>query len=295
MDPKSSPVPAAPRHVGEVVVLEAKDWTGAEEALSKLAHASLNRRRPPPGSDFSAGPRATEPPLDATLRTPDLKIDPLATNRPSLGTSHSRVRLLAAACVGVAVTLAWQSYGGPTRQMIASAVPQLAWLAPSPAMDAPSSRDSAVEQPSPPVVQAPAPQEASMQAASGASTGSEAAALPAPSAPSPELQQQLETMAHDLAAVRQSVDQLAAGQEQMARDIAKLHAAAPDTRRRVSALPPPAAPTPTLRKPVLPPEPAPQASTATLPPPPPPEPSFQAPVAPLPPTPEPPRPPMPVR
>jgi hypothetical protein len=47
------------------------------------------------------------------------------------------------------------------------------------------------------------------------------AASPALSEPSLELRQ-LETLSHDLAAVRESVEQLAAGQEQIARDIAKL-------------------------------------------------------------------------
>lgn len=294
MDPKPGSSQAAAQHVGEVVVLEPKDWTSAEEALSKLAHTALNRRRPPAGSDFSAGPRVTEPSPDPTLRPADLRNDRLTSDRLARGTSRSPARLLAAACFGVAVTLAWQSYGGPARQMIASAVPQLGWLAP--AMDPPSSRDSVVEQANPPLVQAPVPQDASAQGGAGAPTASETAVLPAaPAALSPEVQQQLETMARDLAAVRQSVEQLGAGQEQMARDIAKLHAPAPDPRRRVSAFPPPAVPATAARKPVLPPpEPAPQSSTATLPPPPL-EPPPQASTAPLPPAPEPPRPPMPVR
>jgi hypothetical protein len=73
--------------------------------------------------------------------------------------------------------------------------------------------------------------------------------------------QQLETMAHDLAVVRQSLEQLAAGQEQMARDIAKLQAAGQDIRRRMS-LPPPAAP---AREPVPPPQPAPQGISGAAP------------------------------
>jgi hypothetical protein len=98
-------------------------------------------------------------------------------------------------------------------------------------------------------------------------------------------------MAHDLAAVRQSVEQLAAGQEQMARDIAKLQTAGQDIRRRISVLPPAAA---TAHKPVPPPQPALQSSVAPLPPAPP-ELAPPSSAAPLPP-PEPQlRPPMPVR
>jgi hypothetical protein len=295
MDSKLSPAQADPHHYGDVVLLAPKDWTDAEEALSRLAHVASDRRRPTAGSDFSAGPRVTEPSLDATLRPADLNNDPLATDRPSLGrrTSRSLARFLVTACIGVAATLAWQSYGGTAKQMIANSAPQLSWLLSLPAMNPPSGREIAVEQPSPPAVQASAPQAASAQAGAVAPTASEPAASTAPTAPSPDLQQ-LATMAHDLAAVRQSVEQLAAGQEQMARDIAKLQTAGQDIRRRISALPPAAATT--AHKPVPPPQPALQSSVAPLPPAPP-EPAPPSSAAPLPPAPpEPPsRPPMPVR
>jgi hypothetical protein len=72
--------------------------------------------------------------------------------------------------------------------------------------------------------------------------GPEIAAEPA--APSPD-QQQLKAMALSLAAVRQRVEQLAAGQEQLvagqeqtASDIAKLQAAEQDIRHKISAAPP---------------------------------------------------------
>src|SRR5580700_1608819 len=130
MDSKPSRAPADPHHDGDVVVLATKDWTDAEEALSRLAHVASDRRRPAAGSDFAAGPRVTEPSLDATLRPAGVNNDPLPTGRPSLGrrTSRSLTRFLATACVGVAATLAWQSYGDAARQMIASAAPQLGWL-----------------------------------------------------------------------------------------------------------------------------------------------------------------------
>jgi hypothetical protein len=294
MDSKLSRTQADPHHDGDVVVLAPTDWTDAEEALSKLAHVASDRRRPMAGSDFSAGPRVTEPLLDSTLRPADLNNGPLPTDRPSLGrrTSRRLASFLVMACIGVAATLAWQSYGGTARQMIANAAPQLSWLLSRPAVNPLSGREVAVEQPSPPAVQAPAPQAASAQAGTVAPTASETTASTAPTLPSPELQQ-LETMAHDLAAVRQSVEQLAAGQEQMARDIAKLQTAEQDMRRRITALPPAAA---AMRKLVPPPQPAPQLSAAPLPPASP-EPLPPPPAAPLAPAlPEPAlRPPMPVR
>ena len=295
MESKLSPAQADPHHDGDAVLLAPKDWTDAEQALSRLAHVASDRRRSTAGSDFSAGPRVTEPSLDATLRPADLNNDPSPTDRPSLGrrTSRSLARFLVMACVGAAAILAWQSYGGTAKQMIANSAPQLSWLLSLPAMNPPSGREIAVEQPSPPAVQASAPQAASAQAGTVASTESETAASTALTAPSAELQQ-LETMAHDLAAVRQSVEQLAAGQEQMARDIAKLQTAGQDIRRRISALPPAAATT--ARKPVPPPQTALQSSVAPLPPAPP-EPAPRSSAAPLPPAPLelPSRPPMPVR
>jgi hypothetical protein len=311
MDSKPSPTQADPHQNGDVVLPAPKDWTDAEKVLSKLAHVASDRRRAAAGSDFSAGPRATEPSLDARLRAADLHNRPFPTARPSLGrrTSRGLPRFLVAACVGVAATLAWQSYGATAKQMIADLAPQLSWLLLSPPATNPPGQEMTAEQPSPPDIQAPAPQVASAKAGVVASTASETAASTVPAAPSPELQQ-LETMARDLAAVRQSVEQLAAGQEEMARDIAKLQTAGQDIRRRISGLPPPAATT--ARKPVPPPQLAPQSSAALppappqgatqssatpFPPAPPLQPAPQTSAAPFPPAPSesPLRPPMPVR
>src|SRR5260370_20465517 len=76
MDSKLSPAQADPHHDGDVVLLAPKDWTDAEEALSKLAHVASDRRRPAAGSDFSAGPPVTEPSLYATLRPSHLNNEP---------------------------------------------------------------------------------------------------------------------------------------------------------------------------------------------------------------------------
>jgi hypothetical protein len=185
MDSKLSPAQADPHHGGDVLLLAPKDWTDAEEALSRLAHVASDRRRPTAGSDFSAGPRVTEPSLDAAPRRADLNHDPLPTDRPSPGsrTSRSLARFLVTACIGAAATLAWQSYGGAAKQMIASSAPQLSWLLSLPAVSPPSSREIAVEQPSPPAVEASAPQAAPAQAEAVALTASETAGSAAPQRP----------------------------------------------------------------------------------------------------------------
>ncbi len=135
--------------------------------------------------------------------------------RPSLGkrASRSLTRFLIIFCFGVAATIAWQSYGDAAREMIANSYPQLSWLAP--------------------------------QAASLAQTASDMPA-PAPSAtPSPELKQ----LSLAFATMRQSVDQLAASQQQMADGIAKLAADQQELLHKISAPPPRPAPTP-ARKPM---------------------------------------------
>jgi hypothetical protein len=94
-------------------------------------------------------------------------------------------------CLGVAATLVWQSYGKTGLESVGNFFPQLAWLTP----------------------EAAAPVQSAPQGV-------------APSGPrydSPGFEQ-LKAIALGLAALRQSVDQLTAGQEQMANEVAKLGA-----------------------------------------------------------------------
>jgi len=126
------------------------------------------------------------------------------------------MRFLIAICVGVAATLAWQSYGDAARQIIANSYPQLAWLAP----------EAAVAQTAPATILPP-------------NTSSD--------------QQQLKAMSLDLAVLRQRVDQIAAGQDRITRDItAKLQAAEQDILDKISAPVPQPAAAP-ARKPAPPP------------------------------------------
>jgi hypothetical protein len=131
-------------------------------------------------------------------------------NRPSLvrRTTRRVTRFLIVLCIGVATTLAWQSYGDVARAMIANSFPQLGWLAP-------------VEQAAPDMAASAAPA--------------------APSADVQQLKEQLKELSLGFDAVRQSVDQLAAqvaaGQRQMAGDIAKLQAEISPPPQRAAAVP----------------------------------------------------------
>ncbi len=154
-------------------------------------------------SEFPEDRWATEPPIQARTRPTDRRIE-----QPSLDkrASGGFARFLIIFCIGVAATLVWQSYGDVAREMIANSSPQLRWLAPQ-----------AVAQTAPDMV-----------------------APTAPATPSPDVQQ-LKGMSLGLAAVRQSVEQLAAAQQQMTDEIAKLQATEQEILDKVSGPPRPAA------------------------------------------------------
>lgn len=113
------------------------------------------------------------------------------------------MRLLITFCIGIAATLAWQSYGDTARRIIADSYPRLSWLAPETA-----------------VAQTPAD-------------------TTAPTALDRAQQEQLKAMSLAMAAVRERVDdlvaQFAAGQQQMTLDFtAKLQATERDLLDKIS-------------------------------------------------------------
>ena len=127
------------------------------------------------------------------IRPTTLESDWFQNRKPSLRKRASRAlsRFLIAFCTGVAATLAWWSYGDAARQMIANYYPQLGWLAPKAEPVAQSAPDMIV--------------------------------LAPPAAPSFD-QQQLSAMSLNLDAVRQSIDRIVAGQEQMTRSVDQIAA-----------------------------------------------------------------------
>jgi hypothetical protein len=74
-------------------------------------------------SEFSKARWAAEPSIDAPLQPTDL--DLVVRPPSSLGKQASFARFLIAFCIGVAATLAWQSYGDAVRRMTASSSPRL--------------------------------------------------------------------------------------------------------------------------------------------------------------------------
>jgi hypothetical protein len=127
------------------------------------------------------------------------------SRRPRRRAAGGFSRFILSVGLGVAGTLAWQSYGDTARQMIAGWYPQLSWLAP---------RSAAAQTPD------------GVVAVPGAAAD-----------------QEIKALALGLAAMRQRVDQLAAqiaaGQDQMTRDItARMQAAQRDIMDKIAAAQP---------------------------------------------------------
>ena len=114
-------------------------------------------------------------------------------------------RYLVAILIGVAATLAWQSYGESAKQIIATRAPELGWTPQAKQMIA--SWTLGWTKP---------PASSEKQASPVAQT--------APTTPTLD-PAQVQQMTQNLAALRQSVEQLAGGQDQMAREMARLEAA----------------------------------------------------------------------
>jgi hypothetical protein len=156
-----------------------------------------------------------------TLSAAQTRTDPLGSGRSSrkrrasLGWS----RALIAVAIGIAVTLSWQSYGDTAKQIIAGfAQEQLGW----PISLSASSAPAVGEQPNlPPVPPSGSP-----------------ATLPKNSPDSLRASdlQQLQSIAQELASVRGGLERLSAGQEEMARNVARLEAAEQELRDRIMTL-----------------------------------------------------------
>jgi hypothetical protein len=171
-----------------------------------------------------------------TINDRQLAIERQTKKRSSRGFT----RYLLAICIGAAATLAWQSYGEAAKQMVAAKAPelgwspetkqmianwaqQLGWTKPLATPESTAVRSSATETP---------------QAPSAAQTAPENVIPKAPAAPSID-PQQVHQIAMDLTALRQTVDQLAASQDQIGRNIDRLQAVDQEILVKIPESPPP--------------------------------------------------------
>jgi hypothetical protein len=192
-------------------------WPTAEEVRDPDAGHRLSDR------DEGIAPQESDPSelraeqsSHASFYHSDFKSDPVT--RPSMGRRISRTlgRFCIAVLIGVGSTLAWQSHGDDAKDMVRRWAPSLGWLLPV------STTRSASDQ-----------------------------VVGAPAVTSPELVQQLEPMARNIARVLFNLEQLSAKQEQLAQNIAALQAVEQDRQMTSSPPPPRAAPLPPRRPPQL--------------------------------------------
>jgi hypothetical protein len=161
-------------------------------------------------------------------------------SRTKRRSSRGFARFLVAICIGVVGTLAWQSYGEASKQIIAARAPELGWSPEAKQMIASGIQQLGWTKPS---------------ASPENTTPQQTVAPKASTAPSLD-PAQVQQMVQSLAALRESVQQLAAGQEglaalaqtvdrlaaaqyQMARAIDRLQAADQEILVKIPEPPPP--------------------------------------------------------
>jgi hypothetical protein len=275
-----------------------------QERLAQLAPVGMAAAAAPevkvaPDAYDANGSSANK--LDANISSFRATDDEGRSMRPSGGRGVVRILvglLVAGAIVGGGA--AWAAYGEDVKPLIANWTPQIgtAWSLVSEKLGL-SGEQSAPPAPSA-TADTPAPQTALAQ------PGAAPATAAAPAAPAQaDVGQMLQSMARDIAGLQQGIEQLKAGQDQMARDNAKLAEqlkASQDQLTRVMARASEASmhPRPPLPAPPKPPlvtaarKPPPLPPVSTLPPPqtiaPPPQAQVQAEDTQLPNAPRPPKP-----
>src|SRR6516225_2609128 len=125
------------------------------------------------------------------------------------------LRFLVAILVGVAAILAWQSYGEAAKQIIATKAPELGWSPQTKQMIASAIQQVGWTTPAGP--EPTAPEIVTSKASSAASLDAA----------------QVEQMVQSFGTLRQAVEQMAAGQDELKRDIVQMHSALIDVLVKV--------------------------------------------------------------
>lgn len=172
---------------------------------------------------------ASEPsPVDTPLND---NIGDIRTPISGAGFGRSVVRLLLIVCAGCTMAAAWYYYGEAAKQRLSHFVPPLFTGASAPAQDAKAAGQQDTASPIAESQQATVPASAQETVATTSVLPAETETAPstqpveAPPAPaelSPELAKSIEAMASEIASLKETVEQLQAGQRQLSRDIAKV-------------------------------------------------------------------------
>jgi hypothetical protein len=153
--------------------------------------------------------------------------------------SRGFTRYLLAICIGVAAVLAWQSYGHAAKEMFAAKAPELGWSPESKQMIANWVEQLGWSKPlGDDETTAVHPSVSAAQVATATQTVPAVVTSQAPATP-PIDPAQVHQIAADLAALGQTVDQLAAGQDQIGRNIERLQGAVAEILVKMPEPPPP--------------------------------------------------------
>ncbi len=246
---------AVPKVQGAVPTVPTASSEGVEESLARLARQAASdtpdARHRAPTFDRAADARISQSSAATTLGPATLgpatlgpatlgPADPSAQiprEPPSSGKRRTFARVAIMVCLGASAIWAWRSYGGPAGEIIAALVPRPGMTSARPAAEQPFVPRTLDGAPDPAPAQAAAPPAAAPPAvappavasalpAQAASIAPPTPAPPAASAPTAAAadHNQINAMARDVAALRQTVEQLAAGQEQLKGEIARLQA-----------------------------------------------------------------------
>jgi hypothetical protein len=160
------------------------------------------------------------------------------------------VRYFVVICIAIAGTWAWQSYGDAAKQIIVTKAPELGWSPEAKQMIASWVQElgwtKPLERAETSAIRAPVAE--TPQVNPVAQSAPETAAPKALAAPAID-PEQLQQITRNLTALQQSVEQLAAAQDQMAHQITSLQTADGEILSRIPA-PPPLPPVAPVRKPV---------------------------------------------
>ncbi len=151
------------------------------------------------------------------------------TSRAGFGRGVGRLALIA--CAGSVMAAAWYSYGDAAKQRFSDLVPQLLIGAPAPVQEAKPAQQQDTASPTTESQQptAPAPAQETVAAAAPVAPPEPAAAPSTQAAEAPpaqaelslELAKSVEAMSREIATLKETVEQLQAGQRQLSRDVAK--------------------------------------------------------------------------
>jgi hypothetical protein len=161
-------------------------------------------------------------------------------NQTKKRSSRGFTRYVLAICIGAVATLAWQSYGEAAKQMFAAKAPELGWSSETKQMIANWVEQLGWTKP-------PATPEST--AVRWSATETPQAAPVAQTAPASIDPAEVHQIAIDLSALRQTVAQITASQDQMARKIDRLQAANQEILVKIpepSPPPPPSAAAPAV-------------------------------------------------